>query len=94
MTLTPEQMEEAVDAMFRAHNSFANPSPTQRHYFRTILTAALPVIERAILGRAAKLHDDRAGVLNSKRPLTNGENARMGWHWRQAAAIRAIVSEE
>lgn len=69
--LTPEQMEEAVEAMAMAINPLAwkddIPVPTRADtvFFHTsrqdsiakalaALTAALPVIERAVLERAAR----------------------------------------
>jgi hypothetical protein len=56
--LTPEQMEEAVEAAMEATH---HAMPFE--YMATALTAALPVIERAVLGKAAEAaerHEFRA----------------------------------
>lgn len=63
--LTPEQMEEAVEAMARAYSGAPFPSHRSRDKARAALTAALPVIERAVLGRAMEVAEDHGADIVS-----------------------------
>ena len=120
--LTPEQMEEAVEAMARAMLGSSRPNagaddltPASRGTFgampkwrlyeplaRAAVTAALPVIERVVLERAAAYHESEAGRIDAVRgawtagqrlvDISGGTAALV--HLKSADAIRALAGEE
>lgn len=81
VTLTPEQMEEAVEAMARAYSGAPFPSPRSRDKARAALTAALPVIERAVLNHVADWIKTQRNIVPAN-----------GWEFEEP--IRALAGEE
>lgn len=111
MTLTEQQLAEAVEAMLLASGNAAReraglaPEADAKSAWgcgyseqlpeaKSALTAALPIIERAVLERAAQLVEtlQEGSGLHGKRvtaPRYEGNVAGLGY----AAALRALAEE-
>lgn len=109
--LTPEQMEEAVEAMARAvflrRNGMAtcwawdeggldDEHPGAREQYlkdaHAALTAALPVIERAVLERAAQACRDQAKDFLSPQYATGQPISSLGERFACGECERAILA--